>query len=439
MPQLNATGSSYASVAMSEWEGLFNEQDGGNVNFTVSSSIVGLNDFCNRTVSFALSDLSYAAGLSDCSPSQVPYPYQYIPDVGGSLAFEYNLQGPNGKRITDLVLNAPTLLGIFTGSINNWDNAAIQALNPGTPMPDEAITAFYRTRPFRGELPPVVLLLVISTRAPSPPSSRWRMSPPRRARRRRRGLTSPTAIPPNLDSLIGVNGGRGLAGTVAARRILDVETAYSKNVRLPWPLLVNEAGDAVQPTAENGIEALQGATLNADLSENLTGVFDDTAAEAIRCPLRLFCRPLQPILRSSRQTDDVLRRQTAASRPSPLPKVPSWDSSSTSPCAPVRPMSPNSATRPCLSNWSRMPLPGHRPDRRATEPPPPTATNCPNPTITGETDTISAAAPLFRRLPSDAPRCQSPRSSPSSATPGSGGPSVEFIDPRLFGHRRWRR
>src|ERR1700733_2074599 len=98
-PQLVSTGSSYAGVAISQWQGQFNEQDGGDINFTVSSSAVGLNDFCNKTVDFGASDLPYSADASACTPSQVPYPYQYVPDVGGGLAFEYNLKTPGGKQI----------------------------------------------------------------------------------------------------------------------------------------------------------------------------------------------------------------------------------------------------------------------------------------------------------------------------------------------------
>src|SRR5271155_1130098 len=126
MPQLTSTGSSFAGVAISQWEGQFNSIDGGDINFAVSSSVVGLNDFCNQTVDFGATDISYATQQANCSTSAVPYPFQYMPDVAGGLAFEYNLQGQNGQRITNLILNAPTLAGIFTGAIQNWDNSAIQ-------------------------------------------------------------------------------------------------------------------------------------------------------------------------------------------------------------------------------------------------------------------------------------------------------------------------
>ncbi len=70
-----------------------------------------------------------------------------MPDVAGGLSFEYNLTGQNGQQITNLVLNAPTLLGIFTATINNWDNPAIAALNPELRLPNEPITSYFRSDP----------------------------------------------------------------------------------------------------------------------------------------------------------------------------------------------------------------------------------------------------------------------------------------------------
>ena len=157
MPQLVATGSSYAGVAISQWEGYFNETDGGDVNFTVSSSVIGLNDFCNKTVDIGASDLSYAAGASACSPSQVPYPYQYVPDVGGALGFEYNLKTGTGKRITNLVLNPATIAGIFTGAIHNWDDASIAAPQPRRQTTERADHCLLPRRSVRGERPVVEL------------------------------------------------------------------------------------------------------------------------------------------------------------------------------------------------------------------------------------------------------------------------------------------
>ena len=230
LPQLTSTGSSFAGVAMSQWQGQFNELDGGNVNFTTSSSAIGLNDFCQRTVDFALSDLSYAAGQSACSPTQLPYRYQYVPDVGGSLAFEYNLTGQNGQQVTDLVLDPSTIEGIFTGAISNWDNSAIAALNPDIRLPNQGITAYYHGDP-SGEnylLGDYILhtanaaeLATFQQAASVPstagqPSATW--------------AVFPNGTPPKFASLVSVNGADASSqGPVhQPGGISYVETAYAK-------------------------------------------------------------------------------------------------------------------------------------------------------------------------------------------------------------------
>jgi phosphate transport system substrate-binding protein len=281
LPKLTSVGSSFAGVAISEWAGQFDELDGGNVNFTEQSSIIGLNQFCNRNVDFAASDISYAAGQAACSPKQVPYPFQYIPDVGGSLAFEYNLKASNGVRITDLVLNAPTLLGIFTGSIKNWNNPAIQALNPGIPLPNKPITAYYRSDPsgenyllsdyFAYVDPGPLVAFQKVAGVPTPPgspSATW--------------ASFPNGVPPQFDSLVAADGADAASqGPLHTNGgIAYVETAYAKNVGLPVASVVNAAGAAVQPTADSTAAALQGAIFNAHLIENLGDVFTNTTANA---------------------------------------------------------------------------------------------------------------------------------------------------------------
>ncbi len=381
LPKLTAAGSSFAGVAISQWQGQFDELDGGNVNFTASGSVVGLNQFCNQNVDFAASDISYGAGQAACSPKQVPYPFQYVPDVGGSLAFEYNLKASNGVRITDLVLNAPTLLGIFTGSIKNWSDAAIQALNPGTPLPKTPITAYYRSDP-SGEnylLSDYFLyvdpgpLTAFQQEAgvpatPGTPSATW--------------ASFPNGVPPQFDSLAGVDGSDAAAQGPLHRQggIGYVETAYAKNVGLPVASVVNAAGVAVQPTAKNMAEALQGATFNAHLIANLSDVFVNSAAAAY--PLSAYsyfvaqCVPKQAarqnfscagggtVTMSNAQGAELARFLTyvACLGQSDMAKIG---------YTPLPPMLVEDAFQAAGR------LPG------GTTPPPPTAKNCPNPTITG--------------------------------------------------------
>jgi len=275
-PPLTATGSSLAGVAISQWEGQFNELDGGNVNFTVSSSDIGLADFSQSTVDFAASDLTYPVS----GVGQPAVPYQYVPDVGYALSFEYNLTGTNGVAIENLVLNAQVIAEIFTGAITSWSNPAIAALNPSLSLPNEGITAFYRGDPSAETYAlseyalqaDRSLVKGFQTEAsvpdPGKPSATW--------------AVFPDGTPPSLSGLVPVNGADAASqGPMhQAGGIAYVAEPYAKNVDLPVASVVNESGHAVAPSAVDTIAALKGATLRTDLSVNLRGVFDDPSPEA---------------------------------------------------------------------------------------------------------------------------------------------------------------
>jgi phosphate transport system substrate-binding protein len=277
-PQMTSTGSSFAGVAISQWQGQFNELYGGNINFNVSSSVIGMNDFCQATVDFGATDIAYSTGQSVCSTSQVPYPFQYMPTVAGGLAFEYNVTGQNGQQVTNLVLDPSTLEGIFTGAINNWDNGAIAALNPDIRLPNEPITAYYRGDPSgenyllgdyflhtanAGELAAFQGAADVPSTA-GQPSATW--------------AVFQNGTPPNYASLVSVNGADAASQEPKnnAGGIAYVETAYAKNVDMPVASVVNAAGDAVQPSSYNVAVALTGAILYQDLTQNLAGVYTNT-------------------------------------------------------------------------------------------------------------------------------------------------------------------
>ncbi len=360
----------------------------------VSSSVIGLNDFCQQTVDFALSDTSYAAGQSACRPAQVPYHYQYVPDVGGSLAFEYNLTGQNGQQVTNLVLDPSTIEGIFTGAITNWDNSAIAALNPDTRLPNQGITAYYRGDPSgetyllgdyilhtanAAELATFQQVASVPSTA-GQPSATW--------------AVFPNGTPPNLASLVSVNGADAASQEPKNNSggISYVETAYAKNVNLPVASVVNEAGNAVQPTAVNSVEALQGATLHPNLTENLSGVFDNKAGNAY--PLSAYsyfvtqCVPKQAAAQNV-TCDGSGKVTMGAAEGSELSQfiafVACLGQSHVAQLG-YTPLPPNLVEDDFQAAGR---LPG------GVTPPPPTAANCPNPTITGGLSSISAAGPLL--------------------------------------------
>ena len=107
------------------------------VNYSPAGSSVGVTDIQQGTVAFGDSEIpmtaSQLAAATGGSVLQIPV------DLGG-VAISYNVPGVT-KSID---LDGPTLAGIFDGSITNWDDPAIAALNLGITLPNLAIKAVHR-------------------------------------------------------------------------------------------------------------------------------------------------------------------------------------------------------------------------------------------------------------------------------------------------------
>jgi phosphate transport system substrate-binding protein len=282
-PLLQGEGSYLAANAINEWSAQFYEQDGGQVVFSPESNTFGLNGFTEDVADFGASDLTYGS-----AGAIVPgVPYQYVPDVGYPLTFEYNLLDRHGQRISNLVLNGSTIAGIFTGHIASWDDPAIAKLNPSVKLPHETITPFYRTDA-SGENdllsaytlqtdPKLVTDFQSYAGVPTPagePSATWASFS--------QGAPPNTKKFPDLSSLVGENGANAASqapvNTVGG--IAYVPYPYSIVAGLPLASVVNESGHVVEPTVDNAALALKKATLNSDLSADLKGVFKDRAAKA---------------------------------------------------------------------------------------------------------------------------------------------------------------
>ncbi len=105
------------------------------VNYSGVGSGAGITDFQSGTVNFAASDVP----MSSSDLAKVPAssgPVIQIPDILGGVTVSYNLPGVTQR----LKLDAPTLAGIFDGTIKTWDASQIKALNPGVSLPSNAIT-----------------------------------------------------------------------------------------------------------------------------------------------------------------------------------------------------------------------------------------------------------------------------------------------------------
>ncbi|MBB6415112.1 phosphate ABC transporter substrate-binding protein PstS [Streptomyces massasporeus] len=140
--QLLADGSSAQKNAIDAWVKQFTAAcQGLQINYKGGGSGAGVTAFTQGQVAFAGSDSALkpdevTASKKVCKGGQGID----LPMVGGPIAVGYNVNG-----VDNLVLDAPTLAKIFNNQITNWNDKAIQKLNPDAKLPDLKIQAFHRS------------------------------------------------------------------------------------------------------------------------------------------------------------------------------------------------------------------------------------------------------------------------------------------------------
>ena len=108
---------------------------GVSVDYSPVGSSVGITDIQQNTVQFGQSEIPMPSPATGTAGTILQVPV----DLGG-VALSYNIPGVD----TGLKLDGPTLAGIYTGAITQWDDPAIAALNTGVKLPHLAIVAVHR-------------------------------------------------------------------------------------------------------------------------------------------------------------------------------------------------------------------------------------------------------------------------------------------------------
>lgn len=109
-------------------------KSGAKVNYQAIGSGGGIKQLIAKTTDFGGTDAivseSEGAGMI------------HIPTCLGAVVVTYNLPGYSGKP---LKMSADIIADIFMGKITNWNDKRIQALNPGTKIPNLPMTVVYRS------------------------------------------------------------------------------------------------------------------------------------------------------------------------------------------------------------------------------------------------------------------------------------------------------
>ncbi|ROQ37519.1 phosphate ABC transporter substrate-binding protein (PhoT family) [Frondihabitans sp. PhB188] len=141
---INGIGSSAQGVAETTWAAGFQEANGTGVtvNYDPQGSGAGRTSFISGAADFAGSDAAlsddeikstFAGCAADSKAIDLPV---YI----SPIAVAYNVDG-----LKDLILDADTIAGIFSGKITKWNDSAITKLNPDATLPSASITVVHRS------------------------------------------------------------------------------------------------------------------------------------------------------------------------------------------------------------------------------------------------------------------------------------------------------
>jgi len=137
---LSGQGSTFQQNIQKQWTSDFAQKcSGAQISYEGTGSGAGIQQFGSGTVDYAGSDAvmksdEQAAANKRCNGTAI-----HLPVTAGGIAIIYNVKG-----VTSLKLSAPTLAGIFNGTIKTWDDAKIKADNPGASLPSTAIKTYHR-------------------------------------------------------------------------------------------------------------------------------------------------------------------------------------------------------------------------------------------------------------------------------------------------------
>jgi phosphate transport system substrate-binding protein len=125
-PFLNATITTYTTQIKTNLK----------INYPGGGSGQGIQSFTNKQVDFACSDAPLTASQREAAPNAL-----HIPETIGAITVAYNLPSIS----TGLKLTGPIVADIFLGTITNWNDPTITALNPDLTLPDHAISVVHRS------------------------------------------------------------------------------------------------------------------------------------------------------------------------------------------------------------------------------------------------------------------------------------------------------
>lgn len=229
---ISGAGATFPYPVYAKWADEYKKHTGNGLNYQSIGSGGGIKQIKAKTVTFGATDAPLSGKeLDEAGLAQFPM-------VMGGIVAVVNL---DGVKPGDLTLDGPMLAKIFLGEIKNWNDPAIQKLNPNAKLPNQAIAIVHRSD---GSGTTYNFAYYLAEVSPD-----WKSKV---------GVNTSVQWP----SGIGAKGNEGVANNVAQTKgsIGYVEYAYALQNKLTYTKMVNKDGKTVTPTAES----FQAAAANAD-------------------------------------------------------------------------------------------------------------------------------------------------------------------------------
>ena len=228
---ISGAGATFPYPIYAKWADAYKKETGVGLNYQSIGSGGGIRQIQNKTVVFGASDMPL-------TPEEVTKSglVQFPTVIGGDVPVA-NL---DGVKPGDLVLDGATLARIFLGQIKQWNDPAIQKLNPSVKLPSQAIVVVHRSD---GSGTTFIFTDYLSKVSPE-----WKMKV---------GANTSVEWPVG----IGAKGNEGVANNVAQTKgaLGYVEYAYAKQNKMTTVSMINKDGKTVAPNAES----FQAAAANA--------------------------------------------------------------------------------------------------------------------------------------------------------------------------------
>jgi phosphate transport system substrate-binding protein len=229
---ISGAGATFPYPIYAKWAEAYKASTGVGLNYQSIGSGGGIKQIKQGTVTFGASDKPLEpADLQSSGLMQFPM-------IIGGVVPVVNVPGVQPGA---LMLDGPTLAGIYMGTIKKWNDTAVKRLNPKLPLPDLAIAPVYRSD---GSGTNFLFTDYLS-----------KVSPDFKAK-----IGANTSV--EWPAGIGAKGNEGVANmtTQTAGAIGYVEYAYAKQNKMSYAVMKNHDGKVVTPETKS----FQAAAANAD-------------------------------------------------------------------------------------------------------------------------------------------------------------------------------